>query len=98
MWECKRIFEREEKFYRSTYRQGAKFALDWHCSFIIRKKKIREMYLIMHTKLVESDLFEEKRFYKKISVYLNTTNIHLHFTDSFTCACKIVCHTKKNIC
>jgi hypothetical protein len=64
MWECKQILEREEKLYRSTYRTGAKFALDWHCSFIIREKKIREIYLIMHAKLVESDLFEEKRCYK----------------------------------
>lgn len=64
MWECKQILEREEKLYRSTYRMGTKFALDWHCSFIIREKKIREIYLIMHAKLVESDLFEEKRCYK----------------------------------
>jgi hypothetical protein len=55
------------------------------------------MYLIMHAKLVESDLFEGKRFYKNISVQLNTTNRHLHFTDSFTYAFKVVCHSKKNI-
>ena len=65
MWECKQILEREENLYRSTYRTGAKFASNWHCSFVIREKKIREIYLIMHAKLVESDLFEEKRFYKR---------------------------------
>jgi hypothetical protein len=40
MWECKQILEKEEKLYRSTYKTGAKFALDWHCSFIIREKNI----------------------------------------------------------
>ena len=42
MWECKQILEREENLYRSTYRTGATFASDWHCSFIIREKKIRD--------------------------------------------------------
>jgi hypothetical protein len=65
MWESKHILEIEEKLYRSTYRTGVKFALDWQCSFKIREKKIREIYLIMHTSLVESYLFEEKRFYKR---------------------------------
>jgi hypothetical protein len=97
MWECKQILEREENLYRSTYRTGAKFAFDWPCSFIIREKKIREFYLIMHARLVDSVLFEEKRFLYKIIVYLNTTNRHLHFTDNFTYACEVVSHSKKNI-
>jgi len=65
MRECKQILGREDNLYRSIYRTGAKFSSDWHCSFIIREKKIRVIYLIMHAKLVESDLFEEKRFYKR---------------------------------